>query len=106
MTVPEALRVDTDGGIKPDMAFLALLCECKPGMLPYSNLSARASSGFIFTVFIVFSSSRRRILLCLYVPYFLGGGAFFFLSGFMTCRAPLAAGAMTVQAAVFIIWTE
>ena len=27
MTVPEALRVDTDGGIKPDMAFLALLCE-------------------------------------------------------------------------------
>jgi len=27
MTVPEVLRVDTDGGIKPDMAFLALLCE-------------------------------------------------------------------------------
>jgi len=25
MTVPEALRVDTDGGIKPAMAFLALL---------------------------------------------------------------------------------
>jgi hypothetical protein len=23
MTVPEASRVDTDGGIKPDMAFLA-----------------------------------------------------------------------------------
>ena len=28
MTVPEALRVDTDGGIKPDMAFLALLFGC------------------------------------------------------------------------------
>ncbi len=28
MTVPEALRVDTDGGIKPDMAFLALLAVC------------------------------------------------------------------------------
>jgi hypothetical protein len=25
MTVPEALRVDTEGSIKPDMAFLALL---------------------------------------------------------------------------------
>ena len=34
MTVPEALRVDTDEGIKPAMAFLALLCECKPGKLP------------------------------------------------------------------------
>jgi len=47
MTVPEALRVNTDGGIKPDMAFLALLCECKPGMLPYFSVSARASFGFL-----------------------------------------------------------
>jgi hypothetical protein len=31
---------------------------------------------------------------------FLGGGAFFFLSGFMFCRAPLVAEAMTAQAAV------
>jgi hypothetical protein len=27
MTAPEALRVDTDGGIKQDMAFLALLAD-------------------------------------------------------------------------------
>ena len=33
MTVPEALRVDTDGGIKPDMAFLALLVDVLPGFL-------------------------------------------------------------------------
>jgi hypothetical protein len=33
MTGPEALRVDTDGGIKPDMAFLALLVVCKPAFL-------------------------------------------------------------------------
>jgi hypothetical protein len=43
MTVHEALRVDTDGGIKPDMTFLTLLCECKQGMLPYFNSFAAAT---------------------------------------------------------------
>ena len=31
MTVPEALQVDTDGGIKPDMAFLALFADSSRG---------------------------------------------------------------------------
>jgi hypothetical protein len=39
MTVPEALRVDTDGGIKPDMAFLALLVECLPGLFLCAQIS-------------------------------------------------------------------
>jgi len=52
MPVPEALRVDTDGGIKPDMAFLALLCECKPGMLPYINFPSARLPVFVL-------SSRR-----------------------------------------------
>ena len=31
ITVPEAMRVDTDGGIKQDMAFLALLNQARSG---------------------------------------------------------------------------
>jgi hypothetical protein len=31
MTLPEDLRVDTDGGIKPGMAFLALLADSSRG---------------------------------------------------------------------------
>lgn len=42
MTVPEALRVDTDGGIKPDMAFLALLAAVLPA---YFGLFAFSFSG-------------------------------------------------------------
>jgi hypothetical protein len=45
MTVPEALRVDTDGGIKPDMAFLALLAA--------ENLNATKVNDFL----------RRRFLM-------------------------------------------
>jgi hypothetical protein len=42
MTVPEALRVDTDRGIKPDMAFLALLCE-----VVAQPISSRARISFL-----------------------------------------------------------
>ena len=50
MTVPEALRVDTDGGIKPEMAFLALLFVClgTPVCLTYAALlSLRSPDSFL-----------------------------------------------------------
>jgi hypothetical protein len=62
MTVPEALQVDTDGGIKPDMAFLTLLCECKPGMLPYFNFPRARLRVFVFSLFS--SAAHSSLFLC------------------------------------------
>ena len=63
MTVPEALRVDTDGGIKPDMAFLALLADVLAAIL-----------------LCLHSSSR-----CLFAPFATTAMGAFFLYFFIMC---------------------
>jgi len=64
----------------------------KPGKLPYSNLSAR-----VFWFLSSFFSLRRRILSCILLFSFMGGGAVSCCSGFMSCRISLSAGAMKMK---------
>jgi hypothetical protein len=64
MTVPEALRVDTDGGIKPDMASIWLLQAVGnqplfPVALLFGYNFLRNADGVMTSVFkIDFKSSR------------------------------------------------
>ena len=68
--LPPVLRAfGSKGGFAPGAA-ICLLCECKPGMLPYFNLSARASSGF--RLFLLYSAAHSSLPLCL----LLGGVPF------------------------------
>jgi hypothetical protein len=71
---------------------------CKLERYHNVNVFRGGSSTFLSCLSARSLSLRRRIILCLSV--FSWGGAFFFLSGFMFCRAPLVAEAMTAQAAV------